>query len=404
MWEPIANQDNKVKIVNILQHICIRLDELKNSIYGTGIANGSAGICLYLHNVHIYLNDDCVSNILDEYISILYKGLQANNNNLSFFTGLSGSGFCLDCIGADDENHEDTNEDIDDLILEQLDKGWNGDYELSVGLIGLGVYALNRIQNPTSLKILGLIVNIINDTKVKVDLGYVWSTNKGSAFRNANPTSEFNLGLAHGVPGVVAFLALLHLKTGDMFPCRILLEKACEGIIAQRQSGPFNSEFPYEYNAPSSSRLAWCYGDLSIAIVLLNAGISLKNELIKSFALEIAHKCCERNRQTYGDYDLGFCHGISGLLHQFNILYQVTGTAIFKEKADSLLSEIVQAYEKEGNQLSALNMFDKVADNYKEEPGVLAGYAGIGLILLSTISNTLPRWSEGFLLPIIEVK
>src|SRR5262249_46657730 len=138
----------------------------------------------------------------------------ADNPTLaSLYGGLMGVGWSLAHLqdrvpGLDGE---DELAEIDNLLLDHLaESPWTGDYDLINGLVGFGVYALERRQRAAALACLERVVDRLAETAVERADGFSWWTNPGwlpPARREEVPLGYYNLGLAHGVPGVIALLA-----------------------------------------------------------------------------------------------------------------------------------------------------------------------------------------------------
>ena len=92
--------------------------------------------------------------------------------------------------------------------------------------------------------------------------------------RTEAPDGYYNLGLAHGVPGVIALLGAACATGVAAGTARPLLDGAVAWLLAQRLPDGFVSQFSY-WAGPGikaePSRLAWCYGDLGLAAALLYA-------------------------------------------------------------------------------------------------------------------------------------
>ncbi len=72
---------------------------------------------------------------------------------------------------------EDPLTSIDQNLLAQVDvPHWSGGYDLTDGLVGLGVYALERLPRPDAARCLELIVGHLEATAVEVAGGLTWLT------------------------------------------------------------------------------------------------------------------------------------------------------------------------------------------------------------------------------------
>src|SRR5262249_26014505 len=139
------------------------------------------------------------------------------------------------------------------------------------------------------------------------------------------PTGYYNLGLAHGVPGVIALLGLACADGMDLRKVRPLLEGAVSWVLAQQHPHGFPAWIRPEDTSRSPSRLAWCYGDPGVAAALLGAADCVQEPAWEHAALAIARRAWERPCDQAGVIDAGLCHGAAGLGHLFNRMYQATG-------------------------------------------------------------------------------
>src|SRR4029453_15024135 len=105
---------------------------------------------------------------------------------------------------------EDACEEVDVALRGYLEQSpWRDDYDLVSGLVGLGVYALERLPHRSALDLLLRIVDPLEETAERTTEGITWLTRPGllpEHQRRECPDGYYNLGLAHGVPGVIAFL------------------------------------------------------------------------------------------------------------------------------------------------------------------------------------------------------
>src|SRR5262249_36568549 len=141
------------------------------------------------------------------------------------------------------------------------------------GLVGFGVYALERLPRPAAAACLRRVVEHLAETSRQCPEGIAWWT--GPARQSPDTRAEFphggyNLGLAHGVPGVVALLGRVCAVGIAVGTARPLLEAAVRWLLTQRGTQGF-SHWVGPGAAASPGRLAWCYGDPGVAAALLYA-------------------------------------------------------------------------------------------------------------------------------------
>jgi len=85
-----------------------------------------------------------------------------------------------------------------------------------------------------------------------------------------------------------------------------------------------------------------------------------------------------------------FCHGTGGIAHLYNRAYYYTGRMQYREASFAWLRE-TQIFLNSEAYLSKLR-------NNGEKLELLSGVAGLGLILLSMLSDNEPQWDTFFLL------
>jgi hypothetical protein len=177
------------------------------------------------------------------------------------------------------DNAEDLNEEADAAIISTLteDQGFQV-AELIMGLSGLGVYALGRRGRGKSGEMVDLIVQILEQQAIEVPTGITWETPAIALTpwqKALAPEGYYNIGMAHGVGGVIAFLAeAASLGFARAVP---LLEGAVQWLLAQEQETATGSWFAswvplgHQREILFSERLSWCYGTLGLSAALFTA-------------------------------------------------------------------------------------------------------------------------------------
>jgi len=93
--------------------------------------------------------------------------------------------------------------------------------------------------------------------------------------------------------------------------------------------------------------------------------------------------------------DAGLCHGTAGIAHLFNRMYQATGDALLADAARYWYERTLMV-RKPGVEIAGYRV--RLADGSQPQraarPGFLTGAAGIGLSLLSAISDVEPSWDR----------
>jgi lantibiotic biosynthesis protein len=295
-------------------------------------------------------------------------------------------------------------EEIDQTLLETLTKRpWKGDFDLCTGLAGIGVYAVERLPRPAAVRCLAAVVTHLAETASIDERGTTWLTRPEfipAHRRDEEPLGYFNLGVAHGVPGVLAVLA----DACRVEPCarlaRELLSGAVQWLLALPRAEPAGSRFG-KWVSPRSGvvpapRLAWCYGDPGIAVTLLYAARKARESGWEREALAIARHAARVPAAEAGVVDPALCHGAVGLAHLYNRLYQATAEEPFAKAARSWYRRALDMRQGEEG-IAGFCSWGPSADPaqaWRGDPGLLTGASGIGLALLAAISGREPEWDR----------
>jgi lantibiotic modifying enzyme len=306
------------------------------------------------------------------------------------------------------QGEEDANGAIDAALGEILSEAsaLTAPYDLVSGLVGLGVYALERLPRSHAAELLEQIIGHLDARAERTGNEATWWTP-----RHLLPTFQqrdvsegyYNLGLAHGVPGVIAFLASALRAGVTTDRTRVLLGESVEWLLKQRQPDSCDSRFPMwttrTASIPVTTRVAWCYGDLGVAIALLQAARSADEPAWEREAILMARRVATRRGGDAQVVDAGFCHGAAGVGHCFNRLYQATRDSTFADAAAWWLARSLEMWPP-GEGYASLKVWDNPTSRWAIKPGFLEGAAGIALALLSATTAIEPSWDRALLLSV----
>jgi len=302
-----------------------------------------------------------------------------------------------------DSGMADSTEAVDDALRSYLNRpGWRGDYDLVSGLVGFGVYALERLPAPAAMACLEGVVDRLGEAAERGASGVAWHTAPELLPRQQRelcPRGYYNLGLAHGVPGVIAVLGAACAAGARPRKARKLLDSAVTWLLRQKRKGRRGSRFPawvVPGGKSESCRSAWCYGDPGVAAALFCAARSVGNSAWEREALEIARRSAASPPDEAGVVDAGLCHGAAGLGHVFNRLYQANGDATLRSAARYWFERTL-AMRRPGRGVggfSALGAREDGTRYWEDDPGILTGAAGIALALLAATTTVEPEWDR----------
>src|SRR6266496_1391874 len=183
LWRQIENTANQI------------LEE-KTSITNSGLLDGKAGIVLlfaYLSKIFPEKNySDIVSGFLDE----LSDSLSNDEQGYDMSTGIAGIAFAfqhLRNIGVLDKSDDLNLSEIDEFIGLGIDNDLkNGNWDPLHGMVGLGIYFLERNKETGEKKFLEKIVDCLSHMRTDLDGYKVWITPGYGKYSNDN----YNFGMA----------------------------------------------------------------------------------------------------------------------------------------------------------------------------------------------------------------
>lgn len=326
--------------------------------------------------------------------------------------GYTGVGWAVEHLRRQLQNVDhQTNDGVDEGALDWLRMDpWKSHYDLISGLVGVGVYAVERLPEPGGAACLERIIDhLAKSAEVQSD-GLTWRTRPElliAPTRKEWPQGLYYLGVAHGVPGVIALLGEAYAVGIARGSVRPLLDGAVRWLLQRRQPEAAGAGFPTVLgpelvSSPRPSRLAWCYGDLGVAVALLGAARRAGEPEWEAAALDLARRAAQRPPEQSGVVDAGLCHGAAGLGHLFNRLFQATGEPLFAASARFWLRRALALRQQDQGIAGYLSYVPAQTVGLDKELGggwfpdtsFLTGVAGIALALLGGVSRVAPDWDR----------
>ncbi|RYZ36692.1 MAG: Lanthionine biosynthesis cyclase LanC, partial [Myxococcaceae bacterium] len=260
-------------------------------------------------------------------------------------------------------------------------------------------------ERSSARECLGHVVRLLEKLSERDGLGARWWTVPGKQpphLRTRYNMPHLNLGVAHGAPGVIALLARA-CNAWEMPHARELARDAIRDLLRQRLPEGGSSRFPAwvaRSIPPKEARAAWCYGDPGVAAALLLAARELGMPEWEQEALLTARLAAHRPLEECRVKDALVCHGMAGLGHVFNRLYQATGDPLFLEAARGWLSRTLDVFQPGAGigGYQSLELEGAAGEAWQDAPGVLAGSAGVALTLLAATTHIEPHWDRMLLM------
>jgi len=392
------------KIIDIFN---IVLEENGHSPDSIGLLGGKTGLfmALLLYAVHSK-NSKCRKEGIKILETAFDKIEQSDSYVFSFCNGLAGFGWALEYLEQKGYYEGNTNilfEDFDLVLSHVLDfEMQQGHYDFLHEALGIVLYFISRIEkNKDLLPILQKFIIQLNELKEKHSTGSIkWI----SVIDREKQQTGYNISLSHGMSSIAVILSKLYAINGmNKEMIKSLLQDCITYILEQElDKDKYGSFFPIfaieSMEQLHGSRLAWCYGDLGIAMALWQAGIALQNETWKNKALEILLFAAEKRRDLEANMiiEAPLCHGTVGIGHIFYRMWWNTRLPEFKNAADYWMNETLKMAKFEDGLAGYKAWFGK--DGWINEYSLLEGIAGIGLALMTYYYEVEPNWDECLLL------
>jgi len=401
-WSKVYNKNDELKLINKINDIarCLkRNDKHEISLFG-----GKIGISLFFMYYAKYVDNQEPYDYAMELLLSVFDDI--NHNGYNFHThasGLAGIGTIVEILAQEDfinANTEDLLGSLDEylyqLMIAELKKE---NYDFLHGATGLALYFYKRESCKNRTKYLLNFGDELEKISYKDENGIRWQ----SVLSKEENTKGYNLSLSHGLASIIAFLRKLYKAGIAKNKVSDLLNGSVKYLLSQQQDAlRRKSNFPnwVSNQEPSvASRLAWCYGDLGIGIALWLTGKNANNSKWQNKALEILlHTTQRKDLQENFVLDAGLCHGTAGIAHIYNRMYNYTQRDEFKQAALYWFDQTLKMAKFEDGLAGYKTWRSIEYGGWQNDYGLLTGIAGIGLALISAVSDIEPAWDECLLL------
>lgn len=410
-WRPILHGDLADQAHAAIQDIARTLQPRSASMTNLTLADGLAGVALFYAYLAQAEQNEAHAATAMTLLAHMIEGVAAQPLPHALYTGLAGIAWTLTHLqGRLFEPDPDTvDPEIDQTLLAALAQSpWRYDYDLMSGLVGIGVYWGARWPHPVAVAGLEQTVARLAELAIHRPDGITWWTDPAWLSPDGRaqlPDGCYDVGLAHGGAGVIALLAQICALDCAVTKARPLLDGAVAWLLAQTLPAGARSQFPTWVQPDGQrppSRLAWCYGDLGIAVALLRAARLVNEPTWEATARQLARATAQRAQAPEDVQDTGLCHGFASIAHLCNRLYQATGEAIFVETAQRWWARSL-AHRQPGHGIGgflALGPESGATLQWVADPGLITGAAGIGLALLAAVYPLPSDWDQMMLITI----
>jgi len=279
------------------------------------------------------------------------------------------------------------------------------------GCAGAGAYLLSRRDDPGAAAALEAVLRAIVALAGGAGPRPRWWTPAHLLFDEETaamyPHGNLNCGLAHGIPGPLALLALAFARGIRVPGIEEAAERLAVWLVTNRADDAWGVNWPYSVpltreglpdrgaKAYGPSRTAWCYGAPGVARTLWLAGVAFDRPAWRELALEAMQAVYRRPVAARYIDSPTFCHGVAGLLQITFRFAHDTRLPMFTEAAAELTEWLLSAFEP--NSVLGYRNWEPGGTRV-DHPGLLDGTPGVLLTLLAASSAVEPTWDRMFLL------
>ncbi|MGW7101539.1 lanthionine synthetase C family protein [Streptomyces sp. NPDC054838] len=225
------------------------------------------------------------------------------------------------------------------------------------------------------------------------------------SYRETFPHGYVNLGLAHGVPGILSALALA-LSGGDRTPqLAAAVRRIADYVVSVSFEDAWGRNWPTGIPLDASgaeqpadlapARATWCYGAPGIACALLNAADALDDPSLRAIAVDAFEAVLRRFDASDGFPSATVCHGAAGLV----VICAGFARRTTSQKARASLVPLTEHLLTHCDPDLPLGVQDLEQPGVLLDcPGILTGADGVALALWAVSTPVEPRWTRALLI------
>jgi lantibiotic modifying enzyme len=387
-WKPLLEADCAAEARDTAFEIAAALEELPPSAL-PGL-KGEAGTALLLAH--------CGRDTAVERLELALSSALEQSSTVALFGGLAGTSWVVEHM-VDRAQAEPVLAHFDTALRRYLEvPRWEDRFDLVSGIAGIGVSVAGRRDN-RAMRMAELVVSHLEATALVRGAGVAWRTPARflpEPWRQRLPDGAIELGVAHGVAGIIGMLA--RFVENDLYATRSarLLERAIDWLLSAEPggaSGPSSREPEVRVRRDS---IGWCDGNAGVGGALLYC-----SNVLGSAALRVEGRA--RLLQIANSHahitDSGFCSGAAGLAHVFNAAFQRTQDALLRRGAERWIAKLLGLRTPRiGIAGYASWQTDRGASRWEADTKLITGVVGIALVLLAATEDREPAWQQLFVL------
>ena len=383
-----------------------------------GIAEGDAALAVMCAYLDACLPSEGWDVVAHGFLTVAARGAERTPRlPPGLFGGLSGLAFAAASLSRGGARYQRLLASLDEALaleapalgagLRGRDAGAVSEFDVITGASGVGAYLLRRDAQRLLPVLLSGLVSLAEPQAGPPR----WMTPPhllgDASMMRLYPWGNLDCGLAHGIPGPLALLALA-LGNGVEVPGQATaVRRLTHWLLSHRADDQWGINWPTVVPLPAPgapdpepaelppSRSAWCYGSPGIARALWLAGDVLGDAELRELAVEAMRAVRRRPVHERQIESPTFCHGVSGLLQIMLRFAHDTRLPDFSDAAAELVDELLDAYEPE-RPLAYASL--EPGPHPVDRAGLLDGAPGVAMALLAAATDAEPTWDRLFLL------
>jgi lantibiotic modifying enzyme len=366
------------------------------------LLTGNLGLALYYYNLYKSTRKSRDKGKAEQLLNDVFSHINQDTPTLagaSLSSGAAGLGYLLNEITRDgliDLDFANEIGELDQYLCDSAEKLIQEDnFDYLHGAPGIVNYFVERSQTRGEQSpYLDFLVDKICACVEEDECGYWFS----GCVEGTNGQKVVNFSLSHGLCGILLVLINAYPHSIHKAKLEKTVINVIQFILKHKMDVEFSrnqySFFPFfaiqgatEISAPN--RLGWCYGDLNEVLLFYRAGKWLGDKNLINLADLIGMQSVMRkSAEATLVSGASFCHGAAGLAQFYRTLYRERPLDAYKDGYEYWLDQTVHLLEE-----------DRERNAYAgKEHEVMEGLVGVGLTLLSYVSDQDLKWSKLFLL------
>ncbi|WP_170164461.1 lanthionine synthetase C family protein [Sinomicrobium pectinilyticum] len=392
-----------------LEEIGAVLEKKYRETSDIGVLTGISGIAVFCFYYSRFSGKQRYADLGSEILTEVFDRINNGYDMHTYCSGISGALWSMEHLR--EEGFIELESDavfpaLDDFLADCTEQYADENfYDFLHGILGIGHYFLIRYRNTGSgvlkehyANLLTGMVNRLKKTAITEGDSSKWK----SWLVREERLKGYNLGLAHGISGIVNFLSRL-LVYPEFSEVRSLLRGAVHYISSWEGAISGTSLFPAWITESGGksyrNRLGWCYGDPGTGLSLWHAGKALQDDALCTRAVKILEYSTQRtDPEEAGIRDAGLCHGACGIMHIYRYMERQTNRQAFAMAADFWQQKALEMAVHPDGYAGYMQWRGGNRQGWQPETGILEGIAGIGLSIMAELSPDSIKWNECLLI------